>query len=224
MNINNDNYELWLLRYAEQELTAEEQREVEQWLAEHPEAAEELALYNEAPRLERDESVRYVASPRRRVRPLWTAVVRWSAAAAVVLLLMVPAMRSTFIPEAVPMQVAECRPALEQPSEISSETSLPSETSKTRITSNPSPSRDTSPVLPEAPLLADDAPLFQDTLPVILVEQTPSAQYVDDLIAFEDEATVPLQEPPVTEVTYISNDNGLNPVGHFIGIFFKVYK
>ena len=44
--IDNNNYELWLLRYAEQELSPKERVEVEQWLAGHPDAAEELALYN----------------------------------------------------------------------------------------------------------------------------------------------------------------------------------
>ena len=57
--IDNNNYELWLLRYAEDELTATERNAVETWLVDHPEAAEELALYSEAPRLERDENVRY---------------------------------------------------------------------------------------------------------------------------------------------------------------------
>lgn len=86
--IDNNNYELWLLRYAEGELTISEHEAVEAWLAEHPEAAEELALYNEAPRLEADESIHYKAP----VRPLWPVVMRWSAAAAVVVALMVPAL------------------------------------------------------------------------------------------------------------------------------------
>ena len=45
--IDNNNYELWLLRYAEGDLTATEREAVEAWLADHPEAAEELALYGE---------------------------------------------------------------------------------------------------------------------------------------------------------------------------------
>ena len=49
--IDNNNYELWLLRYAEGELTVAECEAVEAWLASHPEAAEELALYSEALRL-----------------------------------------------------------------------------------------------------------------------------------------------------------------------------
>lgn len=87
--INDNNYELWMLRYAEGELTAAEREVVESWLESHPEAAEELALYNEAPRLERDESIRYKAP----VRPLWPLMVRWSAAAVVVVALMLPAFR-----------------------------------------------------------------------------------------------------------------------------------
>lgn len=89
--IDNNNYELWLLRYAEQGLTTEEREAVEAWLAEHPEAAEELALYNEAPRLQRDESITYAATMLQHTQPLWPAVLRWSAAAAVVAALMVPA-------------------------------------------------------------------------------------------------------------------------------------
>ena len=96
--INDTNYELWLLRYAEQELTAEERVAVEQWLEVHPEAAEEMALYNEAPRLEKDESVHYVAAVPQHTLPLWPAVVRWSAAAAVVAALMVPVARMTIEP------------------------------------------------------------------------------------------------------------------------------
>lgn len=58
VTIDDSNYELWLLRYAEQELTAEERKTVEAWLAEHSEAVMELTLYNEAPRLQRDESIK----------------------------------------------------------------------------------------------------------------------------------------------------------------------
>lgn len=96
-----DNYELWLLRYAEGELSEREREMVEAWLAGHPEAAEELALYASAPRLERNESVGFVAtlpphteqSAPPAVRPLWPMVARWSAAAAVVAALMLPALR-----------------------------------------------------------------------------------------------------------------------------------
>ena len=123
--IDNTNYELWLLRYAEGDLGADERAAVEAWLAGHPEAAAELSLYREAPRLERDQSVRYVATPLQpttpqptaprlerdqsvryvatplqptapqpaALRPLWPLLARWSAAAAVIAALMLPALR-----------------------------------------------------------------------------------------------------------------------------------
>lgn len=90
--IDNNNYEQWLLRYAEGELTDDERKTVDAWLAEHPEAAEELALYAEAPRLERDESVKY-AGALHHSTPLWPSVLRWSVAAAVVAALTVSVLR-----------------------------------------------------------------------------------------------------------------------------------
>lgn len=110
--INNNNYEFWLVRYADDDLTAAERKVVEQWLEGHPEAAEELALYNEAPRLEQDESVRYevpVMQHTEQVRPLWPTVLRWSAAAAVVALLAVPAVR-WLTPQEQPVVMAQAEP------------------------------------------------------------------------------------------------------------------
>lgn len=95
IQIDNNNYEIWLLRYAENELTQEERQTVEQWLASHPEAAEELKLYNEAPRLQANPSVVYTNKEQleHRTMPLWPMVLRWSAAAAVLIALIVPALR-----------------------------------------------------------------------------------------------------------------------------------
>ena len=104
--INNNNYELWLVRYADGDLTADERKAVEQWLEGHPEAAEELKLYGEAPRLEREESVHYAAAVPGRVQPLWPAVLRWSAAAAVVALVAVPLGLWLTNPAEEPLQVA----------------------------------------------------------------------------------------------------------------------
>lgn len=120
--IDNTNYELWLLRYAEGDLGADERAAVEAWLAGHPEAAAELSLYREAPRLERDQSVRYVATPLQPTapqpaapRPLWPLLARWSAAAAVIAALMLPALRmgglATLPPqEEAPQLLAEATP------------------------------------------------------------------------------------------------------------------
>lgn len=225
MNINDDNYELWLLRYAEQELTDAERREVEQWLAVHPEAAEELALYGEAPRLEKDEGIKYAAAPLQRSVPLWPAVAQWAAAAAVVAALMVPAMRSALVPEAAPIQVAE---ALITPSKPS----LASPTSPTSLTSqasSASQNRKTSPAslpasLPEAPLLAEETPILQDTLSEIPVEETPSVQYVDNLIVFEDEPELNPTLAYGPEEVYTNTESKVNPIGLFISTFIKANK
>ena len=108
--IDNTNYELWLLRYAEGDLTAAEHSAVEAWLESHPEAAEELALYREAPRLECDEAVKYAAAVQPQ-KPLWPALLRWSAAAAVIAALMVPALRTGgMLPkQEAPLLVAEAK-------------------------------------------------------------------------------------------------------------------
>ena len=74
ITINDTNYELFLLQYAEGMLSDIERSEVEAWLADHPEAAEELALYSVAPRLERDPSVAYAAAPSQPSRPLWSSL------------------------------------------------------------------------------------------------------------------------------------------------------
>lgn len=112
--INDSNYELWLLRYADDGLTADERKRVEQWLDAHPEAAEELALYREAPRLERDESVHYTAANQPNTRPLWGKTWRWTAAAAVALLLLTPlALRLLDGNGAEPVQVAQATPPAE---------------------------------------------------------------------------------------------------------------
>lgn len=200
--IDNNNYELWLLRYAEGELSAAERAEVEAWLESHPEAAEELALYDEAPRLEKDESVRYVAAARQHVQPLWPLVARWSAAAAVVVVLMLPAMRMGGMDAAEGPMVAkgierideietvdgiekieaiEKRDVLlvESMEAINSVKSIPSIESIASIDSTPSP--------------AEEAPLQPEIIPVNTLiafeEDTPSytqTQYTDDLIVYDN--------------------------------------
>lgn len=178
--IDNNNYELWLLRYAEGEFTAAEREAVETWLASHPEAAEELALYSEAPRLERDESVRYAAAPQPHTQSLWPVLLRWSVAAAVVVALMMPALRmGTMEPKGsiesveTPLVVgvrplpAEAQPAPKNIKAIK-KASAPSVASISSASSNSSASstRDT---------LAQEEPVFS----VEIVE-------ISTLIVFED--------------------------------------
>lgn len=226
MNINDNNYELWLLRYAEQELTEAERAEVEQWLASHPEAAEELALYNEAPRLERKEEVRYAATTyQHNERPLWGAAWRWAAAAAVVLALMVPGLRNVTSP--APRLIADnnATPELQESIEPAVPLEIPEPTVQPRRKATLVAKADIAQPLPQQPI-ETPAPIEQ-TEPIVTLDslvhiEQPLPQYVDNLIVYEDE---PVTADPVTEVTYItSTDDGITPVALFIGVFLKTTR
>lgn len=112
--IDSSNYEQWLVRYADNELSAAERTAVERWLESHPEAMEELTAYCEAPRLPADPNVRFPAVPVHlwwRERP-WPAALRWAAVAAVVAAVAVPAL---VIMRAAPDTVADPVACLEEP-------------------------------------------------------------------------------------------------------------
>lgn len=81
--INTDNYELYFFQYQEGMLDESARREVEAFVALHPELAEEMALYAEAPVLTAEEAAfPFKESLRRKEAPvLWW---RYAAAAAVV--------------------------------------------------------------------------------------------------------------------------------------------
>lgn len=220
MNISNDNYELWLLRYAEQELNADERAEVEQWLAANPEAANELALYGEAPRLERDEHVHYTAAMPQHSQSLWPIALRWAAAAAVVAILMVPAMQQVVAPRIVsnePILIAQAEPPAikETPNNQiineSHNTHKPLEN-----TTNPE-SLDN---------LANLEPLEQlDSIePIETTKNSANLIYVDNLIVFEDEPEAPVDYAAAEEVIYTNTENNINPIGHFISTFIKANK
>lgn len=200
--IDDNNYELWLLRYAEGDLTAAEREAVEAWLARHPEAAEELALYGEAPKLERDESIRYAAVPQQHPRPLWPAALRWSAAAAVVVALMVPALRMGTMDtqkatEAVAAPLfAEARPTEEAPQnpiKISRTSRLSGISRIARTTNESSISRESS-----------IASLSGDTISPI-----PSDEIIETttLIVFEDS---PAEAAPVETESLIAYDRSMD--------------
>lgn len=200
--IDDNNYELWLLRYAEGELSVAEREAVEAWLARHPEAAEELALYGEAPKLERDESVRYAAVPQQHPRPLWPAALRWSAAAAVVLALMVPALRMGTMDtqkatEAVAAPLfADARPTEEAPKnpiKISGTSRLSGISRIARTTNESSISRESS-----------IASLSGDTIYPI-----PSDEIIETttLIVFEDS---PAEAAPVETESLIAYDRSMD--------------
>lgn len=187
--IDNNNYELWLLRYAEGELNAGERADVEAWLSTHPDAAELLALYNEAPRLEKDESVRYAAVPQRHSAPLWPAVLRFGAAAAVVLLLMLPAMRMGIMDKMeAPLFVAENRPVAEPPQQQQQQLPV--------IQPAPKP----VPSIATIPSIASiETPVPTDTSTPV----APAPIETDMLIAFEDD---PAEAAPIESWNLIVYD------------------
>ncbi len=200
--IDDNNYELWLLRYAEGELSVAEREAVEAWLARNPEAAEELALYGEAPKLERDESIRYAAVPQQHPRPLCPAALRWSAAAAVVLALMVPALRMGTMDtqkatEAVAAPLfADARPTEEAPQnpiKISRTSRLSGISRIARTTNESSISRESS-----------IASLSGDTISPI-----PSDEIIETttLIVFEDS---PAEAAPVETESLIAYDRSMD--------------
>lgn len=199
--IDNNNYELWLLRYAEDELTAVERETVEAWLADHPEAAEELALYSEAPRLERDETVRYAAVPQQSTEPLWPALLRWSAAAAVVVALMVPALRMGTMGQLEPQEplvVAAAQPP--QGTRNSRATRTPRAIRESRETRATSPaalledtlpsiaSVDSIPVIPAIDSIpaVDTTPSFVPSTSIIVYTPAPDTVYTNTLIVYDD--------------------------------------
>ena len=202
--IDNNNYELWLLRYAEDELTAVERETVEAWLADHPEAAEELSLYSEAPRLERDETVRYS-----RLSPFTShlsPLLRWSAAAAVVLALMVPALRMGTMGRLEPQEplviaAAQSTPGTQKTPIIQNTPNIRKTQKKTIVTIDTIETIKTiENIAPEEPLLIaqeeDTLPLPQEELPaaptiissdgLIVYTPAPDTVYTNTLIVYDD--------------------------------------
>ena len=184
VTIDDRNYELWLLRYAEQELTAEERETVEAWLAEHSEAVMELTLYNEAPRLQRDESIKYHSH----TKPLWPVLLHWSAAAAVVAALIIPValikQESGVMVPLVPhvSQVAQVR---------RTETFVPVADTAIVISNNVKPFKSMETIHKDvqltADLVEDNAEAVEHTDKIEIQESVvaPEVIYTDNLIVYE---------------------------------------
>lgn len=176
--IDDSNYELWLLRYAEQELTAEERKTVEAWLAEHTEAVMELTLYNEAPRLQRDESIKYHSY----TKPLWPVLLHWSAAAAVVAALIIPVALIKQENEVVVPQVAQVR---------RTETFVPVADTSKAFVNNMKPIKSKAIIQDDTPLTAelveDKAEVVEHVDEVEIEESVvaPEVIYTDNLIVYE---------------------------------------
>ena len=219
--IDSNNYEVWLLRYAEGELDTAERKSVEAWLASHPDAADELTLYLEAPRLQRDDSVSF-AAPLRHSRPLWPVVLRWSAAAAVLAAVLLPLTVRRPSHNAVPEAVVALAPELPSPADPASEpVAVATPPAVRHRTPAPkaepiAPPSDTA-VSPSADLLAS-APAPSDTLPPVVASPSPAPVYVDDLIVVEDDC--PPAENSLAAVYIEQTNDGIN-VSRLIGSFLK---
>ena len=203
ITINDTNYELFLLQYAEGMLSDIERSEVEAWLADHPEAAEELALYSEAPRLERDLSVAYAAAPPQPSRLLWPALLRWSAAAAVLAALMLPAFRMGTMgkpePQQPPLLAAAQSPQSTPKNTIATIDTIGTivtintiETIKTKATTETIPpeephllaqQEDTLPLLPQEP---QELPAVIPSDKLIVYLPAPDTVYTNTLIVYDD--------------------------------------
>ena len=98
-----DNYEGYLMRYADKELESEERLEVEAFLAAHPDIAKELAeitapeLIVTAPQLSMPGKEKLL-HPVANTVPLWHRPSTWRAAAAVALLILAGTVMFNFIP------------------------------------------------------------------------------------------------------------------------------
>ena len=203
--INDTNYELWLVRYADGSLTAAEREAVEAWLSAHPEAAEELRLYGEAPRLQRDEAVRYVAVARQHTVPLWPRMLRWSAAAAVVAALAVPAVR-LLAPHEEPVLVAQASveaPLVAPPSETASTRTVPVVHADvvTRRAATPAA------VAPTLPVLAAqaDAEAPRDASPAAEFLDEPATSFMAQVEPEEANPTETRVEVPAAHLVYVDN-------------------
>ena len=238
MTTINDNYELWLVRYADGDLTADEREAVETWLAVHPEAAEELRLYSEAPRLQRDESVQYGAVLRQHTLPLWTSGWRWAAAAAVLLLLLSPVALHLFRGTELPVPVAQTMPTkvptavadsgVEAPTAGNDEIVAPTfeQAPVKTVTTRQQASEPLIAIADEATESIEkpsDAEKME--MPEIPQEEHMSNPiFVDNLIVFEEDSEPAVEYVTVNEVTYTNTESSINPIGHFISTFIKANK
>lgn len=119
MTITTDNYEYYFYQYAEGRLTEAERIEVETFLQQHPDLADELSLYDSGLKLEPAP----VAFPDKesllRHKPVLMPIWRWAAVACVAALLLVGVWQFT---ERTPQQpvVAEMSP-MESPTKVVTE-------------------------------------------------------------------------------------------------------
>lgn len=218
--IDKNNYEQWLVRYSDGSLTAAERATVEQWLETHPDATADLAFYLDAPCLDKNESVHYAGPMPATSRPLWPAIIRWSAVAAVLVGMILPL--AIHQNDAVmPIETAEVRQV----------PMLHDGVTKTQM--------QVEPIAEQEPYIApqDDILKVQNNIYVEKPQPiVPRLKYVDNLIAFEQDVTEQtydtnlivfdsgvVREPELKDFLLAFNDvyAERSYLGHFIGTIIK---
>lgn len=193
--INTDNYELYCFRYAEGMLGEAERREVEAFLSQHPDLAEELQLYAEAPKVGR-EAVSFpdkesLKRSEPKPRSMW-----WKAAAAVAAIAAVCVALFNGIDKPQTPQLAEVLPP--------KTTALP-QTSEDRTDTLPS-QRPCAVVETAAPTLAsctrrqkDAAPLLAENVAVEEVGETLAEVWDDEEELLDPATTMALAQAILAE-------------------------
>ena len=203
MTITTDNYEYYFYQYAEGQLTEAERIEVEAFLQQHPDLADELSLYDSGLKLEPAP----VAFPDKesllRHNPVLIPIWRWAAVACVAALLLVGVWQFT---ERTPQQpvVAEMSP-MESPIKVATE--LCPQRSAEEINTSKSPVLKSVPptnikakaVVEPAPAVAQhetlsEEPLWAETKPTepqrAIATETTVIIYTDILLVPEEPVAV----------------------------------
>ena len=188
MTITTDNYEYYFYQYAEGQLTEAERIEVEAFLQQHPDLADELSLYDPGLKLE----PATVAFPDKesllRHKPVLMPIWRWAAVACVAALLLVGVWQFT---ERTPQQpvVAEMSP-MESPTKVVTEL-CPQRSAEEINTSK-------SPVLKSVPPTNIKAKAVAESAPAVAQHETLS----EEPLLAETKPTEP-QRAIATETTVI---------------------
>lgn len=203
MAITTDNYEYYFYQYAEGRLTEAERIEVEAFLQQHPNLADELSLYDPGLKLE----AATVAFPDKgsllRHKPVLMPIWRWAAAACVAGLLLVGVWQFTGRTPQQPV-VAELSPT-ENPTRVVKElypqrsaeeintsktpvvSPAPSINIKSKTVAEPAPAVSQHETLSEEPLLAETKPTEPQRA---IATETTVIIYTDILLVPEEPVAV----------------------------------
>ena len=188
MTITTDNYEYYFYQYAEGQLTEAERIEVEAFLQQHPDLADELSLYDSGLKLEPTPVVFPDKESLLQHKPVLVPIWRWAAVACVAALLLVSVWQFT---ERTPQQpvVAEMSP-MESPTKVVTEL-CPQRSAEEINTSK-------SPVLKSVPPTNIKAKAVAESAPAVAQHETLS----EESLLAETKPTEP-QRAIATETTVI---------------------